>query len=292
MRGHALAFALPRLATATFPELRRPPSVTAILATRRAEMLTDVLRAITGQTYPELEIVLCLHGIELPAEAHALLSASGRPFEIVHVPATTSFGEALGDATRRAHGTLVTKFDDDDTYSVEHVWDLVLARHYSGATLVGKMAEFVHLETLGITVRRTSGIPETDGEMVAGGTMLIAKGDLESVGGWRPVPRSVDLGLIDRLRRDGAMIYRTHALGYIYHRRATGHTWDPGDQYFLDAAFARWPGVPRLALGDPEPADDHAADPRAGARPAIPLPVSREREIGNLLPPYEESDTQ
>jgi hypothetical protein len=124
--------------------------------------------------------------------------------------------------------------------------------------------------------------------MVAGGTMLIAKGDLESVGGWRPVPRSVDLGLIDRLRRDGAMIYRTHALGYIYHRRATGHTWDPGDQYFLDAAFARWPGLPPLALGDPEPADDHAADPRAGTRPAIPLPVSGE---GNALPLYEESDT-
>jgi hypothetical protein len=103
--------------------------------------------------------------------------------------------------------------------------------------------------------------------MVAGGTMLIAKGDLESVGGWRPVPRSVDLGLIERLRRDGAMIYQTHPLGYIYHRRATGHTWDPGDQYFLDTAFARWPGVPRLALGDHQPADD---PDHAGARPAIP----------------------
>jgi hypothetical protein len=269
MRGHALAFALPELARATFPELVRPPSVTAILATRRPEMLADVLRAIVGQTYPELEIVLCLHGVELPAEARALLTESGRPFEIVHVPASASFGEALGDATRRAHGTLVTKFDEDDTYSVDHVWDLVLARHYSGATLVGKMAEFVHLETLGITVRRSSGVPESDGEMVAGGTMLLAKGDLESVGGWRPVPRSVDLGLIDRLRRDGAMIYRTHALGYIYHRRATGHTWDPGDQYFLDAAVDRWPGLPRLALTDPEPsADEPATDEPSAERSA------------------------
>jgi hypothetical protein len=250
MRGHATAFALPRLTATSFPELSRPPSVTAILATRRPEMLPAVLRAITAQTYPELEIILCLHGVDLPDESRAILSECGRPFEIVHVPAATSFGEALGIATRRARGTLVTKFDDDDTYSTEHIWDLVLARHYSGATLVGKGSEFVYLETLGVTVRRSSGVPEADGELVAGGTMLIAKGDLESVGGWRPVPRSVDYGLLERLRREGAVIYRTHPLGYIYHRRATGHTWDPGQQYFLDTAFARWDGVPSDAVLD------------------------------------------
>lgn len=282
MRGHAPAFALPRLAATTFPELRRPPSVSAILATRRSEMLTDVLRAIAGQTYPELEIVLCLHGIELPAEARTLLEAAGRPFQVVRVPAGISFGEALGEATRRAHGTLVTKFDDDDTYSVEHVWDLVLARHYSGATLVGKMAEFVHLETSGITIRRTSGVPESAGEMVAGGTMLLAKGDLESVGGWRPVPRSVDLGLIERLRRDGALIYRTHALGYVYHRRATGHTWDPGEKYFLDTAFARWTGIPQLALGVAGPAPD--LPPTSAPTPDQPP--------GNPFPLYEGSDAR
>jgi hypothetical protein len=253
LRGHATAFALPRATATALPELRHLPSVSAILATRRPEMLAGALRAIIAQTYPELEIILCLHGIDLPAELRAILAESGRPYEIVHVPTATSFGAALGAATRRARGSLVTKFDDDDSYGTEHVWDLVLARHYSGATLVGKGTEFVFLETLGVTVRRPSGVPEADGEMVAGGTMLIAKGDLESVGGWRPVPRSVDYGVIDRLRREGAVIYRTHPLGYIYHRRESGHTWDPGQQYFLDTAFARWPGIPSEAFGDPAP---------------------------------------
>jgi hypothetical protein len=258
LRGHATAFALPRLTAGVFPELRHPPSVSAILATRRPEMLAAALGAITAQSYPDLEIILCLHGIELPDQLRAVLSECGRPFEIVHVPATASFGEALGAATRRARGSLVTKFDDDDTYSSEHVWDLVLARHYSGATLVGKGSEFVYLETLGVTVRRPSGVAEADGDLVAGGTMLLARGDLESVGGWRPVPRSVDHGLIERLRREGAVIYRTHPLGYIYHRRATGHTWDPGQQYFLDNAFVQWEGIPSEALADPRqpPADD------------------------------------
>jgi hypothetical protein len=272
LRGHATGFALPRVAATALPELRRLPAVSAILATRRPEMLAGALRAIIAQTYPELEIILCLHGIDLPAELGTMLAESGRPFEIVRVPTTTSFGAALGEATRRARGSLVTKFDDDDSYGTEHVWDLVLARHYSGATLVGKGTEFVFLEALGVTVRRPSGVPEADGEMVAGGTMLIAKGDLESVGGWRPVPRSVDYGVIERLRRDGAVIYRTHALGYIYHRRESGHTWDPGQQYFLDTAFARWPGIPAEAFADPEPA-------RTGTEADVPGPEAAEAGV-------------
>lgn len=253
LRRHATAFRLPATATAAFPDLARPPSVSAILATRRPEMVPAALRAIIDQTYPELEIVVCLHGVPPPAELPTILDGCRRPVEIIEVPATLSFGEALGAATRRARGSLITKFDDDDSYGPEHVWDLVLARHYAGATLVGKGIEFVHLETLGLTVRRSSGIPEADGEVVAGGTMLLAKGDLEAVGGWRPVPRSVDLGLIERLRREGARIYRTHPLGYVYHRRAGGHTWDPGERYFLDSAFDRWPGLPADALAGPEP---------------------------------------
>jgi hypothetical protein len=27
----------------------------------------------------------------------------------------------------------------------------------------------------------------------------------------------------------------------------TGHTWDPGHQYFVDAAQATWPGLPPYA---------------------------------------------
>ena len=265
IRGHATGLVLPQLAAGTFPTLAAPPPVSAILATRRTEMLRTAVAAITAQTYPELEIIICLHGIPTPDWLPATLAATGRPHHIIGIDATTSFGEALGTATRAAAGTLITKFDDDDSYSTEHVWDLVLARHYSGATLVGKGSEFVHLEETAITVRRPSGTPEADGELVAGGTMLIARGDLETVGGWRPVPRSVDHGLIQRLHRDGAAIYRTHPLGYIYHRRTTGHTWNPDPHYFLTTAHTRWTGIPSDALADPSPEASAGEPATAGA---------------------------
>jgi hypothetical protein len=219
------------------------PSVSALLATRRREYLETILPAIAGQTYPNLEIVLCLHGMDLPGSAKVFLDSCGRPYEVVRVDADEAFGNALGLATARAGGSLVTKFDDDDTYGPEHVWDLVLARHYAAATMVGKGAEFVYLEDAKVTVRRWSGKPEWDDTMVAGGTMLIDKADLEELGGWRPVARSVDRGLLDRVNRAGATVYRTHPLGYLYHRRPQGHTWDPGTEFFLQHTRQRWDGL-------------------------------------------------
>ncbi|MEV4757257.1 glycosyltransferase [Micromonospora sp. NPDC049559] len=244
LRGHGGAFALGEVVAGTFTGLAAPPSVSAILVTRRPEYVPDAVRYIAGQTYPELEIVLCLHGIEADDELRAKLADCGRPLEIFTAPPTLSFGEVMGAATARARGSLVTKFDDDDVYGPEHVWDLVLAREFSGATLVGKAAEFVYLQTLGVTVRRRAVPPETYGPPVAGGTMLMSRGDLEDVGGWRPVPRSVDRGLMDRVLRAGGLIYRTHPLGYIYERRAGGHTWDAGLDYFLRRSGQQWHGMP------------------------------------------------
>lgn len=238
LRGHSLHAGL---------HSRPAPAVSAILVTKRTEYLAGILRMVATQTYPSLEIVLCLHGIDLPAECREYIDHCGRQVEVMTVPVEVNLGAALGLATGRASGSLVTKVDDDDIYGPEHVWDLVLAYHYSGATLVGKGLEFVHLAGAGVTVRRRSGQPESDAQVVAGGTMLIARGELEQLGGWRPVPRSVDLGLLERVHRAGATVYRTHPLGYLYRRRSAGHTWTTDDAFFLHEPRQRWDGLPPLA---------------------------------------------
>ncbi|MEV0157510.1 hypothetical protein AB0H57_27815 [Micromonospora sp. NPDC050686] len=242
LRRHATALALPR-ATAAYPALARPPSVTALLMTRRPERLVVALRDLTGQTYPELEVVVGLHGVELPPEVAAAVAACPLPVQVVTVAGDVCFGEALAEITRYARGTLVTKVDDDDRYGVEHVWDLVLARHYSGATVVGKGAEFVYLEPRDLTVRRRMASEFYD-DVVAGGTMLLSRGDLEAAGGWRPVNRSIDRALLDRVLDAGGLVYRTHGFGFLYTRHGEGHTWDPGLDYFVQNPLRQWTGLP------------------------------------------------
>ena len=241
LRHHATGLAAPAAAGAAPTPL---PAVTAVLLTRRPHQLARVVRELAGQTYPDLEIVVGLHGVDLPAAVRDGLTAQPRPFHLVRVAASRNFGEALGEATRRAGGSVVTKVDDDDRYGPEHVWDLVLARHYSGAALVGKGAEFVHVEPRGMTVRRRMGA-ELFTDVVAGGTILVARDDLEAVGGWSPVDRSVDRDLLDRVLGAGGRVYRTHPLGFIYTRHAGGHTWETGLDYFLRDPLRRWRGLPR-----------------------------------------------
>jgi hypothetical protein len=244
LRHHATALALPRIAAVEYPSLARPPAVSALLVTRRPRLVAAAVAAMAAQSYPELEIIVALHGCDMADADRAPLADLGVPVQVVNVAVELSFGEALGAATRWARGSLITKVDDDDRYGPEHVWDLVLARHYSGATVVGKGAEFVYLEARDLTVRRRMG-SELYSDVVAGGTILLSRGDLEAVGGWRPLHRSVDRGLLDRILNAGGLIYRAHGLGFIYSRHSDGHTWDPGLDYFLHDPLRRWTGLPR-----------------------------------------------
>ncbi len=253
VRGHATSLVMPDWIRAD-PAVRvAPPTVTALLMTRRPKLAALALRMLREQTYPRLEVIVGLHGIptvpELTREA-ALLTG---PVEIMELPSTTTLGAALGIVTARARGSFVAKIDDDDIYGPEHIWDLVIARALSGATVVGKGAEFVMLDQLGVTVRRDRMASDAFNRVVAGGTILVPRGELEAFGGWRPVPTGVDRAVLDRVLQGGGSIYRTWPTGFIYRRHGIGHTWAPADAYFLRGAGRRWAGIPDLPeFGSPD----------------------------------------
>lgn len=243
LRHHASALGLRATVAERHPSAGRLSGVSAILVSRRPDRALAAAAALAGQTYPELELVVGLHGHEPTAAQVKQLEALPVPVRLVSFPAATGFGEVLAETTRLASGSLVTKVDDDDHYGPEHIWDLVLARLHSGAAVVGKGAEFVYLEPFDTTVRRRMG-GELYTDVVAGGTMMISRGDLDEVGGWRPVARSVDRALLDRVLAAGGLVYRTHGFGFLYTRHDDGHTWDPGVEYFLHDPARRWPGRP------------------------------------------------
>jgi hypothetical protein len=218
-----------------------PPPVSALLVTMRPQLAAGAVAALAAQTYPELEIVVGLHGAGAPAGLRD--AAAGRPVQVLHIPAERNLGEALDLVTRAAHGRLLTKVDDDDHYGAGHVWDLVLAHHFSGAAVVGKGSEFVHLAPLDCTVRRRMGA-EFFTDTVAGGTMSLTPEDLAAVGGWPARPRHVDRALLDRVVGDGGLVYRTHPIGFIYTRHGHGHTWEAELDHFRHDAQRTWRGLP------------------------------------------------
>ncbi len=221
------------------------PKVTVVLATYRPELIGHALAQIQRQTYPRLELVVAFHGVPPPA-SH--LDFDGE-IRVVTVPGTVPFGEALNRALAVASGSLISKMDDDDWYSPDHLWDLVMAHGYSRAALVGKGAEFVYLAGSDRTIRRFVGGAESGSTTLGGGALLIGRTDLDAIGGWRRIERSVDRALIDDVLASGGAVYRTHGFGYLLHRRQEGHTWNRDDAYFLDQAESWWRGLDLRVAG-------------------------------------------
>ncbi|MDA3021109.1 MAG: hypothetical protein O2943_00320 [Actinomycetota bacterium] len=224
--------------------LGRWPFVSAVLLTNRDTHLTHSMRQLARLDYPNLQVMVGLHGFELTGAQRAeLIGLAGRELEFVSVPGTVPFGAALQVVSQRADGELITKIDDDDYYGANHVWDLVLARMYSGAQVVGKALDWIYVEGDDATVFRPTYAAEKYSFFVAGGTLLIARADLDSVGGWRPVNKSVDRALLETVKASGGLIYRTHGLGYIYVRHLAAHTAIVADEHFMTKTEKTWPGL-------------------------------------------------
>lgn len=227
------------------------PAVSVLLATKRPEMVEHALAQIGRQRgVARLEVVLATHGFTVDlARARASLP-KGCHVTLAPAEATTCFGDVLAGAAQRADGDVVLKMDDDDWYSPDFVADLLLARRYSGADVVGMPADVQFIEPADTTVRRGTRT-ECFATFVAGGTLLVPVDLLEEIGGWRSVRRFVDAQLLAGARAAGASIYRTHGLGYLLRRRASGHTWEVDLAELLDPerVAERWSGfVPSRLL--------------------------------------------
>jgi hypothetical protein len=250
----------------------RQPQVSALLVSRRTEFLSHALAALRAQTHRELEVVVALHGVPAPADLADALAAFASSV-VLEEPAEAVFGAVLNRATDAANGTYLAKIDDDDWYGPHHVEDMLAALRWSGAQLVGALDEFVYLAHRDVTVRRHDfHRTEKVAGRVAGPTMLLRREDLVAVGGWRAAPSAVDHSLVHNLRDAGATIFRTHALGFVLCRHGRGHTWNPGDDRFVESSLQQWDGFHAPpALGDPDVALARLAAVRAlggAAQPA------------------------
>ncbi|MEU8274163.1 glycosyltransferase [Microbispora bryophytorum] len=240
LREHGAAARWRRLALAAGLPVPPDPKVSILLCTRRPEMVPFAVEQMERQRGVSAELIVGLHGF---TAREAAIPRTRLPVTVIEAPAATPFGEVLNRMAAVASGSYLAKVDDDDWYGPDHLADLLLARRYSGAHLVGSAAEFVYLESLDVTIRRCIGT-ERFAPLVAGGTMLVTRAAFEAAGGFRPLARTVDGQLLQAVEAVGGRIYRTHGLGYVLRRRsAYGHTWRQPVQSFLASYQEQWRGL-------------------------------------------------
>ncbi|MFC7644643.1 glycosyltransferase [Streptosporangium lutulentum] len=225
------------------------PLISVLLTTRRPEMVGFALEQMARQRGVEFETILTLHGI--PAghpDVVAALASFDRPVTVFQASQKTVFGAVLNEAASRASGTFLVKVDDDDWYGPDFLSDLLLAHSYSGAEVVGTVPEFVYLASIDVTVQRQQ-ITEQITNFIAGGTIFAERSAFEAVGGFRPLPGTIDAQFQHAIQAAGGQIYRTHGLGYILRRgNAANHTWREPIGTFLRDNKRQWRGFRPNAL--------------------------------------------
>ncbi|MGR6923333.1 glycosyltransferase [[Actinomadura] parvosata] len=226
-----------------------PPLTSVLLATRRTDMVAFALGQIARQRGAPLEVILALHGVpQGHPDVAAAIAAFDGPLTVFEADRRAVFGEVLNLAAAAASGSFLLKMDDDDWYGPDFLADLLLAHSYSGAQVVGTVPEFVYLSSIDVTVHRQQ-VTEQITSFVAGGTILVERSAFQAVGGFRPLPRSVDTQFQEALQAAGGQIYRTHGLGYILRRGpAANHTWQEPIGTFLQRNRRQWRGFRPNAL--------------------------------------------
>lgn len=235
-----------RIGEALDVEVSAKPSVSVLLPSNRPDDILEAAGRVNDQRDVDIQLVVGLHGSHMTHELdEQLASIVDGDLVVVHLDDDLNLGQVMAAITERADGRLISKWDDDDWYDSHHLADLCWARERTGATLIGKAAEFVYLEQLDLTVRRFAGGGNRFSTTIAGGTLLLSADDMAHVG-WADAPRRVDRLLIDGIEARGGTVFRTHGFGYILRRRGADlaqHTWAAGDEYFLGQAVEQRKGL-------------------------------------------------
>lgn len=241
-RHHSPSAGTRRLAAAVGSPSLPPAAVSIVLATKRPWLVPRALSMIASQTYPDLEVVIAVHGHEVGQRVEGeWRQGCPHPLTVIEVHDAFEVGEVYTAAVKVAAGEIVAVWDDDDFYDIEHVFDLVDALNASGADLVGKAAEFVHLADLDLTIQRHRGGRDRDSRLLGGGTFCYPRTLLAEFGAALSSTVGEDRQLLHRIEAAGGRVYRTHGYGYVLFR-GHAHTWVKEPEYFLAQASRQWDG--------------------------------------------------
>lgn len=228
--------------------------VSVLCCSNRPGQVLHIFQEMHKQRGVELELILGLHGDAWEGvEVDASVCGIDFPVSVLRLPRELTLGSCLNVLAGQAQGALLARIDDDDHYGIDHLQDLLIAKTYSRAGMVGAVAEYVWFEEDNVSIRRWIGDSEVPAiayptGRVTGGALLIDRDVFEHVGGFPDLAVFEDGGLADRIHDAGSFVYRTHSLGYLM-RRGLGHTFVVSNDHFARSACERVEGKKAPLVG-------------------------------------------
>lgn len=225
------------------------PHVTVMVSSIRPSFVGQIVDYLNAQTHRAFDAQIVFDRVVTDAtELASQLERATFPVSVRMNEDHVTVGEIYNEIMRTSDADIVVVWDDDDHYGRHHLEDLVAGLVHSGALMAGKNAEFFYLGGHDITIQRYPNGRYSD-TRIGGSNLAMWRQQTLAFGAFRPITLGYDQELVGRVRAATGGPYRIHGYEYVAARRAHGHTWDPGDAYFLDSSIRQWPGLSLAAAG-------------------------------------------
>ncbi|WP_353951816.1 glycosyltransferase [Knoellia sp. S7-12] len=212
----------------------RLPTVSALVSTNRPQQLDHVLTTVASQRGVDVELVLLTHGFEPDFDVPSRAAELGlEKVTLLSQPATTTLGACLNRLVGAASGEVVAKMDDDDLYGADYLRDQLHALDYSGASVVGKQAHHMWLESLNVTILRFPEREHRFTDLVMGPT-IVAWRDVALAHPFADVGRGEDTGFLRDVVESGGRVYSADRFNFVQMRHTSvRHTWEASSAELL-----------------------------------------------------------
>lgn len=220
----------------------RLPTVSALAVTNRPGQLEHVISQVSRQEAVQRQMVLVTHGFDVTEEARRLAKEYGVEDLVVAVaPAEWSLGRCLNRGVEKADGEVLSKMDDDDLYGPHYLQDLLHARAFSGADVVGKHAHYMYLRGTDATLLRFPWMEHRYTDRVMGPTITAGR-DVFRQHTFDDISRGEDSGFLQSVVDAGGRIYSADRFQFTQWRGSATHAWVMDDRQILATADVAYYG--------------------------------------------------
>lgn len=211
------------------------PGVTVITATNRPQHMERLLANYLRQDYPHKQLIIVLNNAHFDLEEWQRKTWRYKDIELIHLQGSPSLGLCFNTAIIRAKYDLVAKFDDDDYYFPQYLFNST--RHFinTNADIVGKVCRYIYFADLSTLALYSLGVENEFVTYVAGATMIVKKNLFDKIA-FPDITSGDDSEFQRKCIRDGFNIFSGDRHYYITIRQSSiqNHTFQFHDQEYLN----------------------------------------------------------
>lgn len=208
--------------------------VSCLLVSKRPEIVSSALRRLKAQTYSHREIIVLMHGAEIPSSLFKEVDSSD-DVQLMSAPASLCLGECINLAFQRSSGKFWFKFDDDDYYGPRYLEDMMRYASVLDHEIMGKPMAFHHFasddalycDPAQYRLASTLHTAGWEDGVVCGATLGGRREVLESIA--FPVGRrhGADSAFLEACRREGLKLLAGDPFNFVACRGVDSgqHTW-------------------------------------------------------------------